>query len=116
MHLNKLKSKAKNKPGTTLRITKKNFQDEELPHALCPTIRQRTKIRHAFAHNMPTDIKQFKTINSGEFLGNMISKLGKEALTKFAVPLTKDSLPELATKTTSSAIDKFERKISGRGA
>ena len=65
---------------------------------------------------MPTDIKQFKTINSGEFLGNMISKLGKEALTKFAVPLTKDSLPELATKTTSSAIDKFERKISGRGA
>ena len=32
--LNKLKSAAKNKTGTTLRITKKNFQDEELPHEL----------------------------------------------------------------------------------
>ena len=30
--LNKLKSTAKNKTGTTLKITKKNFQDEELPH------------------------------------------------------------------------------------
>ena len=29
---NKLKSTAKNKTGTTLKITKKNFQDEELPH------------------------------------------------------------------------------------
>ena len=30
--LNNLKSAAKNKTGTTLRTTKKNFQDEELPH------------------------------------------------------------------------------------
>ena len=30
--LNKLKAATKNKIGTTLRITKKNFQDEELPH------------------------------------------------------------------------------------
>ena len=30
--LNKLKSTAKNKTGTTLKRTKKNFQDEELPH------------------------------------------------------------------------------------
>ena len=29
-YLNKLKSAAKNKTLTTLRITKKNFQDEEL--------------------------------------------------------------------------------------
>ena len=28
--LNKLNSAAKNKTGTTLRITKKNFQDEQL--------------------------------------------------------------------------------------
>ena len=27
-----LESAAKNKAGTTLRITEKNFQDEELPH------------------------------------------------------------------------------------
>ena len=30
--LNKLKSAAKKKTGTALRITKKNFQDEDLPH------------------------------------------------------------------------------------
>ena len=47
----------------------------------------------------------------------MISKFGKEALTKFAVPLTKDILPELATKTTLFCNRLIsERKIRGRGA
>ena len=32
--LNKLKSAAKNKTGTILRLTKKKFEDEELPHEL----------------------------------------------------------------------------------
>ena len=36
--LNKLKSEAKYKTGTTLRITKKNFQHEELPHELFLTV------------------------------------------------------------------------------
>ena len=59
--LNKLKSAAKNKIGTILRIKKqKKFQDEELPHELFPTTRQTTKIRNAFANNMPTVIKLSK--------------------------------------------------------
>ena len=33
-YLRKLKSAGKRKTGTTLRITKKNYQDEELPHEL----------------------------------------------------------------------------------
>ena len=37
--LNKLKSAAKNKIGTTLRIAKKTFQDEELRHELFLTTR-----------------------------------------------------------------------------
>ena len=37
--LNKLKSTAKNKTGTTLIITKKNFQDERQPHELFLTTR-----------------------------------------------------------------------------
>ena len=37
--LNKLKSAAKNKTGTTLRITEKNFQGEELIHELFLTTR-----------------------------------------------------------------------------
>ena len=32
------------------------------------------------------------------------------------VLLAKDVLPKLATKTTSSVLDKLERKISGEGA
>ena len=51
---------AKNKTGTTLRITKKNFQDEELPHELFPKTRQKTKIRNVFAIITSTDIKLSK--------------------------------------------------------
>ena len=61
-----------------------------------------------------------KIIQSGGFLGktlgNMIGNLGTYAVTDIAVPLTKDVLPKLATKTTLSILDKFERKISGQGA
>ena len=55
--LNKLKSAAKNKTGTILRLNKKNFEDEELRHELFLTTRQRTKIRNVFSNNMATDIK-----------------------------------------------------------
>ena len=55
--LSKLKSTVKNKTGTILRISKKNFEDEELPHELFLTTRQTTKIRNAFANNTSTDIK-----------------------------------------------------------
>ena len=58
--LNKLLSAAKNKTGTTLRITKKNFQDEELPHELFLTTRQKIKIRNAFANNISTNTKLCK--------------------------------------------------------
>ena len=37
---NKLKYAAKNKRGTTLRLNKKSFEDEELPHELFLTTRQ----------------------------------------------------------------------------
>ena len=50
--LNKLKSVAKNKTGTTLRLNKRNFEDEELPHELFLTTRQTTKIKNGFANNM----------------------------------------------------------------
>ena len=57
--LNELKSAAKNKTGTILRLNKKKSEDEELPHELFLTTRQTTKIRNAFA-NMSTDIKLSK--------------------------------------------------------
>ena len=58
--LNKLKSVAKNKTGIILKLNKKNFEDEELPHELFLTTRQATKIRNAFTNKMSTDIKLSK--------------------------------------------------------
>ena len=58
--LNKLNSAAKNKTRTTLKTTKKHFQDEELLHELFLATKQRTKIRYAFANNMLADIKLSK--------------------------------------------------------
>ena len=53
-------------------MTKKNFQNEELPQELFLTMRQKPKIRNAFVINMSTDIKLSKaqlskTIPSGGF-------------------------------------------------
>ena len=42
----------KNKPGTIIKLNKKNFEDEEVPHELFLTTSQTTKIRNAFANNM----------------------------------------------------------------
>ena len=51
--LNNLKSAAKTKSGKILRINKKSFEDEELPHELLfLSTRQTTKIRNAFANHM----------------------------------------------------------------
>ena len=55
--LNKLKPAAKNKTGTILRLNKKNFEDEELPHELFLTTTQTTEIKNAFANNISADIK-----------------------------------------------------------
>ena len=57
--LQKLKAAVTNKTGKTLTITKKNFQDEELPHELFLTTREKTKIINTFANNMSTDKKNF---------------------------------------------------------
>ena len=51
----KLKCVAKNKTRTILRLLKKNFEEEELPHELFLTTRQATQIRNVFANNMSID-------------------------------------------------------------
>ena len=40
---------------------------------------------------------------------------GKKAFLDLAVPLAKYNLPKSGTKATLSVLDKFERKISGKG-
>ena len=55
--IKKIKSAAKNKIGTMLRLNKKNFENKELPHELSLTTRQINKVRDAFADNISTHIK-----------------------------------------------------------
>ena len=102
--LNKIKSAAKNNTRTTLRTNKQNFQNEELPHELFLTTRQTTKIRNAFANNLWTDI------NVRYMLGNF----GIKVITHFVIPLARDNLPGLVSNSASNAINKFERKLSGK--
>ena len=67
-----------------LRLSKKNFEDEELPHELFLTTRQTTKIRNAFANNnMSTDIELSKAqiskiIQSGGSFGSWLGNLSKK--------------------------------------
>ena len=85
LQLNKLKSAAKNKQGTTLRIGAKMFNGNNLPHELLLTTRQITKLRNNIENNLQTDIKLskaqiFKLIQSGGFLGKILGPLLKTGL------------------------------------
>ena len=41
--------------------------------------------------------------------------LGKKSLTNIAIPLARDNLTGLVSNLTSSAMNTFDRKISGKG-
>ena len=83
----------KNKTGTTLRISLKMLNGNNLPHELLLTTRQKTNWRNAFNNNTSTDLKLSKAQNSkiiqpGGFLGSLLSKLAGP-LMKVAIPLSK---------------------------
>ena len=106
--INNLNSAAKSKTGTTLRITRNNFQDEELPHELFLTTRRETKIRNVFANNMLSDIKLSKAqlskiIQSGIFYGAFLDKLAGP-LMNVAFPLAKNVLVLVATMASLPAV------------
>ena len=118
--LKKLKTAVKDKTGTTLRISLKMFNGNDLPHELLLTTRQKTKLRNAFNNNMSTDLKLSKAqiskiIQSGGFLGSLLSKLAGP-LMKVAIPLTKNVLAPLGVTAAASAIDAgIQKKIHGSG-
>ena len=120
--LKKLKTAVKNKTGTTLRINLKMFNGNDLPHELLLTTRQKTKLRNAFNNNMSTDLKLSKaqiskTIQSGGFLGSLLSKLAGQ-LMKVPIPLAKNVLAPsgIAAAVASSVIDAGTQKtIHGLG-
>ena len=47
----------------------------------------------------------------GAFPGNMMRNLSKKAIIDLAILLAKDVWPELASKVTSSILDKLEKKV-----
>ena len=94
--LKKLKTAVKDKTGTTLRMSLKMFAENDLPHELLLTTRQKTKLRNAFNNNMSTDLKLSKAqiskiIQSGGFLGRLLGPLLKTGL-----PLIKNIIKPLA--------------------
>ena len=119
--LKKLKTAVKNKIGTTLRINLKMLDGNDLPHELLLITRQKTKLRNAFSNNMSTDLKFSKAqiskiIQSGGFLGSLLSKLSGP-LMKAAIPLAKNVLAPLGiTAAASVVIDAgIQKKIYGSG-
>ena len=78
------------------------------------TTRQNTKLRNAINNNLATDIKLSKAqikklIQSGGFLGKLLSKLAG-SLMKVAMPLVKNVLVPLGLTAAMSAIDGSIRK------
>ena len=118
--LKKIKIAVANKTGTTLRISLKRLDRNNLPHELLLTIRQKTKLRNALENNMSTDIKLskaqiFKIIQSGGFLGSSLSKLAGLFM-KVAVPLAKNILVPLGITAAAAAIDtEIQKKIHSLG-
>ena len=94
--LKKLKTAVKDKTGTTLRISLKMFNGNDLPHELLLTTRQKTKLRNAFNNNMSIDLKLSKAqiskiIQCGGFLGRLLGPL-----LKTGIPLIKNVIKPLA--------------------
>ena len=92
-----------------MRISLKVFNENDLPHELLLTTRQKAKLRNAFNSIMSTDLKPSKAqiskiIQSGRFLGSILSKLAGP-LMKVAIPLGKCFLAPLEITAAVSAID-----------
>ena len=121
VQLNKLKKAVKFNEEVTLRLGIRNFNKDERPHELLLTTRQNTKLRNAVNNNSASDIKLSKAqikklIQSGGFLGNLLSKLAGP-LMKVALPLAENVLAPLGLTAAMSAIDgSMQKKIHGSGA
>ena len=82
--LKKIKTAVKDKTGTTLRMSLKMFDGNDLPHELLLTTRQK-KFRNTFDNKMSTDLNlskaQISKVNqSGGFLGILLGPLVKTGL------------------------------------
>ena len=107
--LKKLKTVVKDKTETTLRVSLKMFDGNDLTHELLLITTQKAKLRNAFNNNMSTYLKLSKAqiskiIQSWGFLGSLLSKLAG-SLMKVAIPLAKNVLAPLGITAAASTID-----------
>ena len=111
--IKKLKGTVKDNTRTTLGISSKMFNENNLPHELLLTTRQKTKIRNDFNNNMSTDLKLSKAqsnkiIQSGGFLSKLLGpllKTGLPLIKKVIKPLAKSVLIPLGLTAAASAAD-----------
>ena len=122
--IKKLNDAVKHYTGTTLRISLKMFNGNNLPHELLLTTRQKPKIRNAFNNNMSTDLKLSKAqinkiIQSGGFLGRLLGpllKTGLPLIKNVIKPLVRSVLIPLGLTAAASAADAgIHKKILGSG-
>ena len=122
--LKKLKDAVSNNTGTTLRISLKTFNGDNLPHELLLTTRQKTKIINAFNNNRSGSIKLSKAkinkiIKSGGFLGRLpgpLLKTGLPLIKNVIKPFAKSVLIPLGLTAAASAADAgMHKKILGSG-
>ena len=116
--LKKLETAVKKKTGTTLRMSLKVLDGNDLPFEFLLTTRQNTKLRIVFNNNMSTDLTLSKAqipkiIQPGGFLASLLSKLAGP-LMKVAVPLAKNVLAPLRIAAAASAIDAGIQKRNTR--
>ena len=117
--LKKLKDSVKYNIRTPLRINLKMFDGDDLPHELLLKTRQK-KLRNALNNNTSANTKLSETqiakiIQSGGFLGSLLSKLAGP-LMKTAVPVAKNVLAPLGITAATSTIDaEIQKKIHGSG-
>ena len=103
--------------GTTLRMILKMVDGNDLPHELLLTTRQKKELRNVFSNNMSTDLKLSKAqiskiIQSGGFLGSLLSKLAGP-LIKVAIPLAKIVLAPLGvTQLLQQLMQEFKQKYT----
>ena len=77
LQFKKIADAVKNKNGTTIRLSNKNFNKNQLIHELYLTERQLTELREKVENNMSTDMKLSKVqinkiIKEGGNLGRLL--------------------------------------------
>ena len=119
-----LKNAVSNNTRTTLRISLKMFNGDNLPHELLLTTRQKTKVRNAFNNYGSASIKLSKAhinkiIKSGGFLGRLLGhllKTGLPLIKNVIKPLAKSVLIPLGLTAAASVADAgIHKKILASG-